>query len=588
MRLRYALWFALGAGLVEAALLTAHGRLIHGFIYLSPHLVWMAPSANLFWFGAGLLVLTVLAAAVPALRTPRAALIAFGFLAALSILLIPSQLHRLAATLFALGIAVQGTRLVLPRIAAFDRIVSRTLPWMIALVVALGLGVFGWEAYRERRDLGRLPAPRAGAPNIVLLVLDTVRKASLSVYGYDRPTSPALERWARRGVRFDHAFTTASWTLPSHASMFTGQLPSAMSAGWLTPLDETHPVLGERLREQGYRTAGFVANILYCNRNFGLARGFIRYEDYRVTAGELVVNSSIGRALSESHWVRRLTGHYDILGRKKGATVTDRFLNWQRETEGPYFAFLNYFDAHQPYLPPADLASRFGPVTARDFSLLELRPYMGKIEKAETELTPEQVQAERNAYDATLAYLDGEVDRLLTELDRRGALANTVVIITSDHGEQFMEHGLMDHGNSLYRFATEVPLLLIGGPGVPAGAVVSTPVSLADLPATVMDLTGTGGRAFPGRSLRPGWTGNGEPAGPVVSETWGPGPIRRFTAVVADDYHAIWSADSAELYSLSADPEETTNLARTPGGPARLGALRTLLGSAIGRGPGGP
>ena len=591
MRLRYALWFALAAGLLEAALLVAHGRQIHGFIYLSPHLVWMAPVANLLWFGVAMLLLGAAGRAFPSLGTTRATLTVCIFLAALSILMLPSQLHRIAATLIALGAAIQGSRVLLPRLEPFDRLVRRTLPAMLGAIVLMGTGMAGWAILQERRELGSLPAARAGAPNVVLLVLDTVRRASMSLYGYERQTTPALERWAERGVRFEHAITTASWTLPSHASMFNGRLPGEMSAGWLTPLDGTYPMVAEQLKLAGYSTAGFVANLLYCNRSFGLGRGFIHYEDYRVSPGELVVNSSIGRALSEIRLIRRLTGYHDILGRKTGADITDRFLAWQESAgDRPYFAFLNYFDAHQPYLPPAESAARFGPVSGRSFGLLELRPYMGKIENAETSLTPGQVEAEQNAYDATLAYLDGEIDRLLSELERRGALENTVVIITSDHGEQFMEHRLFDHGNSLYRFATEVPLLMLGG-DVPRGLVASSPVSLADLPATIMDLTATimdltaTSTTFPGRSLRAGWSGSETSRRAVISETRGPGPERRFEAIVADDFHAIWSANSVELYSFSGDPGETRNLASSSEGAALLATLRQALDSAAGRRP---
>jgi arylsulfatase A-like enzyme len=581
---RYAIWFALAAGLLEAALLVAHGRLIHGFIYLSPHLVWMAPTANLLWFGLGFLLLKLLSRAIPRLASPSAAISSALFLATLSILLLPSQLHRVAALLIAAGVGFQGGRFLTARLDGFDRLVRRSLPLLAASVILLGIGTIGWERLKERKQLGSLGTAREGAPNVILLVLDTVRRASMSLYGYEKPTTPALQRWSARGIRFDHAFSTASWTLPSHASMLTGRWPSEMSAGWLAPLDGTHPMLSERLRAGGYATAGFVANLLYCNRSFGLSRGFIHYEDYRVSAGELLVNSSIGRALSEIHLLRRMTGNYDILGRKSGSSITGSFLDWERDNgDQPYFAFLNYFDAHQPYLPPAELAGRFGPVEGRNFGLLELRPYMGKIEQAESSLTAEEVRAEQNAYDATLAYLDREVDRLLSELEKRRRLNNTIVLITSDHGEQFMEHGLFDHGNSLYRFVTEVPLIILG-PGLPGGTVVRTPVSLRDIPATLMDLSGVTSPAFPGRTLRTLWTDSMAPMTPVISETWGPGPTRKFRAIVADGFHAIWSADSAELYEFFADPAETRDLSHTLEGAARIAGLRGMLDSLAGPG----
>jgi arylsulfatase A-like enzyme len=525
-------------------------------------------------------VLTIVGLVVPGLRSWQATLAGFLTLATLSILLLSSQLHRGAAILIALGVGVQGVRILSSRRVKLDRIVAVTLPFLAGLVLLLGLGVTGWSFLQEKRAVSRLVPSRSGAPNIILIVLDTVRRASMSLYGYQRNTTPALERWARRGVLFDHAIATASWTLPSHASMFTGQLPGAMSAGWLTPLDAHYPVIAERLRDDGYLTAGFVANILYGNRSFGLARGFIHYEDYRVTPGEVLVNSSVGRALSESHVIRRLAGYHDILGRKPGASITDDFLGWREQNpDRPYFAFLNYFDAHQPYLPPADLAESFGPTGQRDFGLLELRPYMGKIAQAEQSLSVEQAHAEQSAYDATLAYLDREMDRLLTALDRQGQLTNTIVIITSDHGEQFREHGLFDHGNSLYRFAIEVPLLMVGG-DLPNNAVVATPVSLQNIPATIMALTRARGEAMPGQSL----TDSVREASPrpVISQTSGPGPARRFESIIADGYHAIWSADTTELYSFSGDPDESADLARTVDGGTILRSLRLRLDSLVG------
>ena len=110
---------------------------------------------------------------------------------------------------------------------------------------------------------------------------------NLSLYGYGRPTTPNLEGLAARGVRFRHAFATSSWTLPSHASLFTGRWPHELSAGWKTPLDDTHPTLAERLASLGYDTAGFVANLDYCGRETGLSRGFAHYEDYPLSVREV-------------------------------------------------------------------------------------------------------------------------------------------------------------------------------------------------------------------------------------------------------------------------------------------------------------
>ena len=129
------------------------------------------------------------------------------------------------------------------------------------------------------RESGR-PLPPAGSPNILLVVLDTVRADRLSLYGYERPTTPNLERLAKRGIRFDLARATAPWTLASHASMFTGHWPHELVQEWMTPLQGNQPMLAEYVGAHGYATAGFVANVTYCSQNSGLARGFTHYEDY--------------------------------------------------------------------------------------------------------------------------------------------------------------------------------------------------------------------------------------------------------------------------------------------------------------------
>ena len=139
--------------------------------------------------------------------------------------------------------------------------------------------MFGGDWLKERRELCR-PLPPGDPPNVLLIVMDTVRADRLSLYGYHRPTSPALEALAKGGIRFDEARATAPWTLPSHASMFTGRWPHELDASWRTPLGTKFPTLAEYLGSRGYATAGFVANVEYCSSEFGLDRGFTHYEDY--------------------------------------------------------------------------------------------------------------------------------------------------------------------------------------------------------------------------------------------------------------------------------------------------------------------
>lgn len=290
------------------------------------------------------------------------------------------------------------------------------------------------------------------APNVLLIVLDTVLAASLSLYGYERTSSPHLEQFARTGVRFDHALSTAPWTLPSLASMFTGHYPHELSADWERPLDASKPTLAEVLRSRGYRTAGFVANSLYCSRSSGLNRGFSYYEDFTLSPGQLVASSSLGRMIANNPNTRRIIGYPDVLGRKRASGLNANFLNWLSSWDRarPFFVFLNYFDAHSPYLPPEPFDELFGPK----------KPRRNPNLAAEWQWTSEDVQAERDAYDRSIAYIDYHLGVLFDELEARGALENTLTIIASDHGEGFGKHRVMGHGNSIYLSSIHVPLLI--------------------------------------------------------------------------------------------------------------------------------
>src|SRR5262249_45638238 len=154
-----------------------------------------------------------------------------------------------------------------------------SFPVVAGLVPILAAVPWGIDRIKEWREAMR-PLPAPGSPNVLLIVLDTVGADHLSLYGYQRPTSPTIDELAPRGIRFDRAQATSSWTLPSHASMFTGRWPHELSVGWLTPLDGTHPTLAAFLGARGYATAGFVANTTYCASDSGLGLGFAAYHDY--------------------------------------------------------------------------------------------------------------------------------------------------------------------------------------------------------------------------------------------------------------------------------------------------------------------
>jgi arylsulfatase A-like enzyme len=431
---------------------------------------------------------------------------------------------------------------------------------------------------------------------VLLIVLDTVRGDRLGV-------APNLTRLSARGVRFDRALSTAPWTAPSHASMFTGRWPHELSVGWNGPLDATYPTLAEFLAARGYHTAGFVANTTYCSYETGLVRGFTHYEDYEATLRSILLCSAlVQRSVNflEKHHVHlpamaRGQGH-----RKSAARINARFLDWledvrRREPGRPFFAFLNYYDAHHPYLLPdaeqaQGTAAGSNPSAAGDVGMLKRWWDLDK-----RRLSARDVDLARTCYDRCITSLDHQLGRLLDELTRRGLLHGTLVVVTADHGEHLGEQQLFGHGCSLYLPEIHVPLLVLR-PGVdaPEGArVVTDPVSLRDLAATIVQELGpeiAGGSPFPGHSW---FSARARPddvqRGPVLSELHAPpeadpnngrspvcrGPMR---SIVEGRYHYIQRGDGREeLYDLERDPGESRDVAREPDAAGALPGLRMSL-----------
>ena len=587
--LGFALVFGLGTGLLEVFL---RGVQRYGFgahLFLSRDFVWLAPLADaaLFVFvGAGLLLVRALLAGFrPA--TPRVGYATmFGTYVALvplGPLLATPRIHGIAVALLTLGIGVQGGRMLARRVDGMRRVAHWAGPIFALLVVAGFMFVRGGQWFGERRlDAGR-PAAPPDAPNVLLIILDTVRSANLSLYGYGMPTTPNLERLAGRGVVFENALSTSPWTLPSHASVFTGRYPHELTADWLSPLDKSDPTLAEHFTASGYSTAGFVGNLIYATWETGLNRGFSRYIDFPVSVATAVSTSWLARWLAQR--VRRALGHGEALVSRSAGDINGDFLAWldHQEESRPFFAFLNYMEAHGPYVPPDSLNGRFGPVrTGRALADLSVRRHW----------SAEAMAAERAAYDAEIAYADQEVGAVVAALEQRGLLENTLLIVASDHGEQFGEHGLTDHANSLYSQLLRVPLLLVMRGRVPEGARVSEPVSLRDLAATIGDLATGEEDAFPGYSLARFWHSETDMtplpsvaatlspslssvSGGVRMPDWVPVSKGDMRSLESDGYHYIIDgAGGEELYHFATDPEEQTDLASNPSEAARLGEMR--------------
>jgi arylsulfatase A-like enzyme len=591
-----AAWFGLLGGYLDLTAIFLKRDWFHASLYYEQgrNFRWVVPIASLVVMLVPGLVVAGASALKPQLVSLRPAVWIFATLALWGPLL-RTPLYGVATLLLAGGIAHGISRWIAKRASAFERVARWSLPALLALVAATMVVSLGRHALAEMRAMARLPAPPAAATNVLLIVMDTVRAENLGLYGYRRDTTPHLARWARKAVRFEWALAPAPWTFPSHGSFFTGQWPSMLGAHWQPVLDPAFPTLAGFLASRGYLTAGFAANTHWCSYESGMDQGFVHYEDYPLAPRTLLGSTMLGRWALENVFHPR--GFYHVKWirsqSRDGAEINRAFLDWlprQRNAKRPFFAFLNYLDAHEPFLPPEGSGPHFGlrPESAADHKLLT--EYWDRDKLA---LRPRDIELVRDSYDDCIAALDRQVGLLLAQLEKSGVLRDTLVIITSDHGEEFGEHGVFNHGFSVYTHEVHVPLLVISR-AAPAGRTIDEPVSLRDLPATVVDLLGIGDRSgFPGHSLADHWRlpgGAGERLGaPAFSEVdipvviipqRGRGPNQRgFTvSLVADRLHYLLDVQGTEeLYDLAADPLELRDLKNDPGRSPALARFRNSL-----------
>jgi arylsulfatase A-like enzyme len=613
-------WFALvlaaAVGLVggylDLAMIVLKRDAVHATLYYeqSRHFVWTVPLSSLLVMLIPGVLIAVANGLKRGLFTARSALWVYATLALWGPLL-RAPLYGLATLLLAAGAGRSLSRRSSRRPDRLRRFALAGVVLLAGIVVVTAATCLAREAAAERRALARLPAPPSQAKNVLLIVMDTVRAANLGLYGYDRDTTPELARWARRGVRFDWAVAPAPWTFPSHCSFMTGQWPSTLNAHWEPTLDPAYPTIAESLAARGYLTAGFAANTAWCSYESGMNRGFAHYEDYPLTTASIFATSMPGLWLMKN--VLRGGDAYSAkwlrFKSRDGRAINSALLRWLDGIRGggrPFFAFLNYFDAHDPFIPPTDSPRSFG---RRPRSRAEFQMLLDYWDRDKSTLSESDVELARDSYDNCITALDRHIGDLLDALEQRGALRNTLVIIASDHGEEFGEHGVFNHGFSLYAHEVHVPLLVID-PTLPAGARIAKPVSLRALPATVVDLLGLDrGSTFPGRSLarfwrRPDIDLADEPSS-AYSEVYiplepippqrGRGPKQRgFAAsIVAENRHYIVDLEETEeLFDLGVDPLELRDV---KGGPElkpvqdglRKSVVDILLQEPRGTGKGG-
>lgn len=574
--LQFALWAGLLCGLVEGAGLLALQRLG----WLNWNMAQVAVSAEIVWISAlfDLLLFFVVGLLCAAIVRwlPQLWLVAIGLLSFLLLfdwLALSGRIRHSGALMLGLGLAVVFVRWYAAHAEAAHRFWRRSLPWLAGLALLSAVGIEGSKWLAERRALATLPAASANTPNVLVIIVDTLRADHLSSYGYARATSPRIDAVASEGVLFETAIATSSWTLPSHVSLVTGRYPYENRRPG-QPIDPAFPTVAEAFRERGYRTGAFSANTFFFSSRIGFGRGFIRFEDFFHSWADRAARTLYGRKVSQ--YILQRLGYEDIPGRKLATDVTDATLDWIGSDERPFLAYLNYFDVHDPYLPPQPWRSKFSersePGGVLNSFLLRYYP----------EMTAEQLQDEIAAYDGAIAYVDHEIGRLLEGLDRSGLAGNTIVVITSDHGEMLGEHELYLHRNCLYREAIHVPLIVRWPGQIPAGLRITRPVSIASLPATLLDLVG-GASPFPGPSLAPLWRTSGVESRPFTAEWPDPlaeldkfpfEPVKREPAyhgamksLVSEQWHYIEHEKfGRELFDWHNDPAQSHNLAGTAEG----------------------
>lgn len=383
-------------------------------------------------------------------------------------------------------------------------------PWFCCiglLVLTLVSAVQGFAQPLPASGIARgaIPERIQTPPHVLLVVLDTVSAKHLGSYGYHRTTSPALDALADEGVVFEKAFSTAPWTLPSHASLFTGLHPTTHRTGWTHPrLDDgkahagrvmryDYLTLAEELSARGYETCG-VSEKSWLTDRHGLTQGFQHYHDYSIATDQerLLLPRTLDRLARRLGFGPLLS---DGAGDKGGTRVVQRALRWlekDRNPDRPYFLFLNLNEAHAPYLPP-DGFEDFGRYLPEGAELEDLpEGYFGhapdrkNYNSGARGLLEAEVEIQRALYDASILYQDGLLDQLFEGLRAQGLMEDTLVIVTADHGEEFNEQGRFGHQLSLSDRLLHVPLIMRYPSMLPARARVLEPVSLVDVFPTVL------------------------------------------------------------------------------------------------------
>jgi arylsulfatase A-like enzyme len=461
------------------------------------------------------------------------------------------------------------------------------LTGIIAVEIFLSMATTAW------RDPSRVIGGNSSRlPDIVLVVLDTVRADRLSCYGNSIEMTPNIDRLAEAGVVFENAISTAPWSIPSHASLFTGCYPLTHGATWGYPyLDEDLVTLAGFLSDIGYSTLG-LSNNPNVGISTGLSRGFHNFVE--VWRRNVKYPSLFLRI---QFWVTELLGMEDDSARDEGAGDTNEIVRLvlRRGLGSPFFLFVNYMEAHMKYDPPHPFDEMYAGRGERVTRMKNLDfMFLFEMLAGKARLQPMDRETLIGLYNGEIAYLDYRVGELTEDLKVHDSFENTLIILTSDHGENLGDHGLLDHQFSVNETLLRLPLIIHFPPALPMGLKIATPVQSVDLFPTILallsdlngmdssghtkNLIGSVGRQMQGMSLIDVIDGN---AGrdPAYSEYYFPANIiEEFSRLYPDvstahlemDLLALRVGDSKlirrsdgvrMLFDLGEDPGEEVNLA---------------------------
>jgi arylsulfatase A-like enzyme len=407
--------------------------------------------------------------------------------------------------------------------------------------------------------------------NVLLVTIDSLRADHLGCFGYDRDVSPVIDSLATDGLSFD-AYANSTWTRASFPSIITSTYP--LEYGGFEYLSDSRTTVGTALSHGGHRTAAFHSN-LWLSRDYNYDRGFDHFYDSK-SDPTLLSRLRTWAKLNLDHdggIYRTLQWLYDTTEEKAGMDIgqtyqdaekiTDQAVEWLHDVKKEkrdVFCWVHYMDVHHPYVPHDEAAADMG--LSLDIDEREAIKLRRKMLEEPGTLTDAELQTLVDLYDSEIRYTDAQIGRLVDVVEETLGLDDTAVVVTSDHGEEFGDHGGFSHNPSFYDEVLHVPFVINGATRVGRTDIIghqSEGLELLDVAPTICDLAGVETPAeYRGRSAIEA-IDSGEDAD-VFSETWRDEDYK--LSLRADDAKLIWNRETGEkeFYDLEADPEETKNL----------------------------